>query len=183
MTWTITLTDGVNSVDLNDGSSYRTTFLSAPTPALRASFAGAGNPFRAGRSLSRMPVHENREVRVGVTLMGGTSDGLANLIEDVNAQSRRAHEWSGLGIGTRTQLKLQWDSATNPVYFNVVTASFDAIGEGSHSSFLRVSKTLRDRVLTLECEPYAVGADETISNYARDADFEVAGTALAGWTE
>ena len=74
------------------------------------------------------------------------------LAGDVNAQSRRAHEWSGLGIGTRTQLKLQWDSATNPVYFNVVTASFDAIGEGSHSSFLRVSKTLRDRVLTLECE-------------------------------
>ena len=49
MAWTIQLLDATTTVDLNDGSSYRTTFLSAPTPALRASFAGAGNPFRAGR--------------------------------------------------------------------------------------------------------------------------------------
>ena len=184
MAWTFSLTDGTNTLDLNDGTSFKIlqNGFSAPAPMLRTTFAGRGNPSRSGERLMRGVQHENRNVRVRLQIGGTSTDVLATNIQTLEAQLRRASEFSAFGIGAQMQLKLQWDSATNAVFFNVIAGRFDPIGAGSHNSALVGQTQLVGRDLDLICEPYAVGTEETIENHLRDANFEIAGTALADWT-
>ena len=185
MAWLFQLTDGVNTADLNDGTSYGVSDFRAPVPQLRGHYAGAGSPFRPGRTLIGEPLHENRIVVVDLNIVGTSRDNLLANIAAIEAQVRRAHEYATGLASSRMQLKVQWDSATNAGFFNVVSASLDAIGEGSHRGNVLVgSSTLLRRRLILECSPYiTLASDIVIQNYIRDPSFEVAGTALADWTE
>ena len=144
MAWTFSLTDGTNTLDLNDGTSFKIlqNGFSAPAPMLRTTFAGRGNPSRSGERLMRGVQHENRNVRVRLQIGGTSTDVLATNIQTLEAQLRRASEFSAFGIGAQMQLKLQWDSATNAVFFNVIAGRFDPIGAGSHNSVSYTHLTL-----------------------------------------
>jgi hypothetical protein len=96
---------------------------------------------------------------------------------------RGAQEFTSFAQGTQVKLKYQWDSATSPVFFHVLTGTFTTLTSTQHTSVLVQNTRIQNATLSLICEPFAFGAQETIENYVRDPSFEVAGTALADWTE
>jgi len=184
MAWTFTLGNDTSTINLNDGSNYKVMPLGfdAPSPKLRTNFAGAGNLFRSGSRLIRQS-YDNRIVKLGVHVIGSTTDELATNIEAIEGLLRAAQEFSSFASGSQVKLKYQWDSATSPVYFHVLTGTFDPIAGSQHTTMLTQNTRIQNAALTLICEPFAYGDQETIENYVRDPSFEVAGTALADWTE
>ena len=184
MAWSIQLENSATSLNLNDGTAFKVLMggVDAPSPALRTTFAGQGNLFRSGSRLIKQ-AYENRTVTLSLQVFGSSSDTLATTVELLEAFLRRAHEFSTFGLGSQVKLKYQWDSATNPVYFHVITGTFEPITAAQHGPMLQVNKDLINASLTLLCEPFAFGAQETIQNYVRNPSFEIAGTALADWTQ
>ncbi len=184
MAWIFQLTNSDKTVDLNDATSHAVlkNGFQAPPPGLRTTFAGVGNLFRSGARL-QAHAYENRTVLLEIEVQGSSTDVLATNVQDVHNMLRRAVEFAQFGFGSQVQLKFQWNSATTPVFFNVLTGTFDAVGPGSHGVELVVNTRLQRRRLVLVCEPFAVGSQETVENHLRDAGIEVAGTALADWTE
>ena len=184
MAWSIQLENSATSLNLNDGTAFKVLMggVDAPSPALRTTFAGQGNLFRSGSRLIKQ-AYENRTVTLSLQVFGSSSDTLATNVELLEAFLRRAHEFSTFGLGSQVKLKYQWDSATNPVYFHVITGTFEPITAAQHGPMLQVNKDLINASLTLLCEPFAFGAQETIQNYVRNPSFEIAGTALADWTQ
>jgi hypothetical protein len=186
MATTLQMTDGTTTLDLNDGTKFTVLQdgFSAPPPVLKSMFTAVNNPFIAGSPVRRGAewLHENRTLTLSLLVLGSSIDVLATNVQLLEAALRRAQEFSAFGWGAQTQLKLQWGSATNAVWFNVHTGLFDPIGDRSHNVQLIGSTRLVRRRLDLICEPYAVGAAESIENHLRDADFEVSGGSLSDWT-
>jgi len=182
---TIQLIDGTNTVDLNDGSAFsvQQDGLQAPVPALKTIFGGDRNLSRAGARIKRGGPHQNRIVTVWVDVLGSSNDVLATNVQSVEAQLRRAQEFAAFGLGAQMQLKLQWNSATNAVFFNVLTGTFDALGPNAHGPNYAVNTRLNRRRLDLICEPYAVGTQESLENLLDNAAFELGSTAAADWTD
>lgn len=181
MPWTVQLTDGTTTVNLNDQTN---TFLNlsgfhAPPPAERASYAGM-NLFRHGGDLIERR-YDNRTVDVRFDLKGSNADNLASRIQDVNDLLRKAEEWASHGLGTQVQLQYQWSGATDTVYFNIIKGDLD-LGRDLHTEWLRRYSRIKDVHLQIECEPFAVGAAETLENLVKDPSFEIAGSPLADWT-
>ena len=184
MAWTFQLENSTTSLNLNDGTSYKIMprGFDAPPPPLRGIYAGAGNMFRAGSRLVRQS-YDNRIVTLGIQISGATTDALAANIEAIETYMRLAPEFSSLGMGSQVKLKYQWDSASNPVYFHVITGQFSPIVASQHDEMLIINTKIMNASLSLVCEPFAFGAQQSIQNYVRNASFEVAGTALADWTQ
>jgi hypothetical protein len=184
MAWTFQIEDATTSLNLNDGTSFKVMpgGFGAPSPSLRTTFAGDGNLFRSGSRLIRQS-YNNRIVTLGVQVIGTSTDVLASNIESLESYLRSAQEFSSFASGSQIKLRYQWDSATSPVFFHVITGTFDAIDAAQHGPMLTLNTRLQNARLTLICEPFAYGAQEVISNYVNDPSFEIAGTALADWTE
>jgi hypothetical protein len=184
MAWTFQIEDATTSLNLNDGTSFKVMpgGFGAPSPSLRATYAGDGNLFRSGSRLVRQS-YNNRIVTLGLQVIGTSTDVLASNIESLETYLRAAQEFSSFASGSQVKLRYQWDSATSPVFFHVLTGTFDAIDAAQHTSMLTLNTRLANARLTLVCEPFAYGAQEVIENYVLDPSFEVAGTALADWTE
>jgi hypothetical protein len=184
MAWTFQIEDATTSLNLNDGTSFKIMpgGFGAPSPTLRATYAGDGNLFRSGSRLIRQS-YNNRIVTLGLQVIGTSTDVLASNIESLETYLRSAQEFSSFASGSQVKLRYQWDSATSPVFFHVLTGTFDAIDAAQHGPMLTLNTRLANARLTLVCEPFAYGAQEVISNYVDDPSFEVAGTALADWTE
>ncbi len=177
----IQLIDGTTTVDLNDGTSHTTQSFIAPPPAIKAIRAGVPNPYRMGSDLVRQG-YRNRNVTMALRLHGATRDTLATQINDVEKMLRKASEWSQHRYGAQVQLKWTPSGATNSVFFNVVTGTFNPFTLGITPE-ISVNEQMTGRLLALECEPLAVGTQETVENYLLDPNFEVAGTALADWSD
>ena len=184
MAWTFELSNANTSLSLNDGSTYKVMpqGFDAPPPRHRSTYAGGGNMFRSGSRLIRQS-YDNRTVTLGIQVAGATTDALATNIEAIETFIRKASEFSSLAMGSQVKLKYQWDSQSNPVYFHVITGSFSPIVRSQHGEMLVINKTLMNAKLTLNCEPFAFGAQQTIQNYVRNASFETVGTDLADWTQ
>jgi hypothetical protein len=184
MAWTFQLENSTSSLNLNDGTNYKVLQqgFDAPPPALRTQFSGAGNVFRAGSRLIRQS-YDNRVVTLAIQVIGSSTDNLATNIEAVESFLRGAQEFTSFSSGSQVKLKYQWDSATSPVYFHVLTGMFSPITSPQHTAALTVNTRIQNATLSLICEPFAFGAQENIENFVRDPSFEVAGTALADWTE
>ena len=184
MAWSIQLENSATSLNLNDGTAFKVLMngVDAPAPTLRTTYAGDSNLFRSGSRLIKQ-AYNNRTVILNLQVIGSSSDTLATNVESLEGFLRKAHEFSTFGLGSQVKLKYQWDSATNPVYFHVITGTFEPITAEQHGAMLQVNSDLLNATLTLTCEPFAYGSQESIQNYVRDPSFEVAGTALADWTE
>ena len=184
MAWSIQLENSSTTLNLNDGSAFKvlTNGIEAQAPTLRTSFSGDGNLFRSGSRLVKQ-AYNNRVVSISLQVFGSSSDTLATNVELLEAFLRRAYEFTTSGLGSQVKLKYQWDSATNPVYFHVLTGTFEALSSEQHGAAMQVNKDLVGARLNLICEPFAYGSQESIENYVRNANFEIAGTDLADWTE
>ena len=180
MAWTLQLRNDDIALDLNDGTAYsaRPGFR-APPPPVRVARGGA-SLLRHGSDITER-VYANRSVTVTLRIHGDSQDGLIANILAVNNLLERAAEYTTTGLGSQVKLRRQWEGATNQVDFHVLTGTL-ALGDEFgvvHSQ----NTTFADAVLQLTCRPFAYGAEETIENYVLDPGFEVAGTALADWTE
>ena len=179
MPWTYNLTDGTTTVSLNSGD-YDVLYngFSAPVPRRRMAWGGR-NLFRHGADLMERRF-ENRRVTLRIKITGSNDDALENDINAINDLLERAAEYSSNGLGAQVQLTRQWNGATNSVSFDVLEGTLD-IPETSIAHVQR--NVLIPCILTLTCKPFAVGSAETIENFVADPSFEIAGTALADWTE
>jgi len=92
----------------------------------------------------------------------------------------RASDYSTSGIGSQVKLRRKWNNATNQVDFHVLEGMVRIADE--FDTIHQVNNTVM-ATLELICEPFAYGAEETIENFVADPGFEVAGTALADWTQ
>jgi hypothetical protein len=181
MAWTVQLTDGTTTVDLNDGTN---SFLNkggfnAPVPKKTRSLTGP-NLFRHGAGLIA-ETYQNRTVSVNVDLTAANAGSLGGKVQDVWDILRKASEWSKDGVGTQVQLKYQWEGGSGPVYFNLLDGTIN-LGAGLHSQYLSAGTRIRNAQLVMECEPFAVGTAETVENLVKNPSFEIAGSALANWT-
>jgi hypothetical protein len=184
MAWIFQLENAATSLSLNDGTTYKIMpqGFDAPPPVLRATYAGVGNMFRAGSRLVRQS-YENRTVTLGIQVAGATTNALATNVEAIETYLRKAAEFSSLAMGSQVKLKYQWDGASSPVYFHVLTGTFSPLVLSQHTEMLTLNTKLMNATLSLVCEPFAFGAQQTIQNYVRNASFETAGTALGDWTQ
>jgi hypothetical protein len=128
MAWIFELSNASTALNLNDGTTYKIMpgGFDAPPPNIRAAYAGAGNLFRSGSRLIRQS-YDNRVVTLGIQVTGASTDALATSVELVETYLRKAAEFSSFAMGSQVKLKYQWDSASTPVYFHVLTGSFAPI--------------------------------------------------------
>jgi len=179
MAWTLQLVNDSTTLDLNDNAAYSARSLMTPIPARRMARGGA-NLFRHGSDLVER-VYTNRVVTVILRILGADQDTLIANVNAVNAILERGAEFHTTGIGSQLKLRRKWENATNQIDFYVLEGVLQIGDEFGPVHATNTSFTTAR--LTLLCEPFAYGADETIQNYVFDAGFEVAGTALADWTE
>jgi len=176
----VQLTDGTSSADFIAGTGYKLNpnGFDAPAPARRMSMSG-GNLFRHGEDLIAQ-TYENRTVTLGHQIVGTSATALASNVQAVWALLRKAEDYAKTRAGAQVQLKYQWDGGAAPVYFNVLSGELN-LGRDLHSPYLLKGTLVRNATLSLLCESFAVGTAETLTNYAKDPSFEVAGSALADW--
>jgi len=182
MAWTVQLTDGTTTFDCNDLSNtwVNENGFQCPPPTSRTSYTG-DNLFRHGSDLISL-AYNNRTVQINFQVLGSSTDNLATRIQSVHTLLRKAKEFSTVGVGNQVQVKFQWNSATNPVYFNVLQGDLD-LGPTMMGVFLQKHTRLRDARLIVECEPFAQGTEESLENYLDDPGFECStGTLFADWT-
>lgn len=179
MAWTLQLLNSDTTVDLNDNTNFAARGLTAPIPGRRMATGGA-NLYRHGSDVQER-VFENRTVTVTLRIKGTSQDNLISNINSVNGLLERASEYVTSGIGSQVKLRRKWNNATNQLDFHVLDGTLNI---GDELSVVHATNdVIATATLTLLCEPFAYGAEETIENYVADPGFEVSGTALADWTE
>ena len=178
MALTLELTDGTTTVDLNAPNDVSVVIggLEAPPPPLKASYSG-GNFSRDGQQLQASSY--NNRVVTAMVRFRGANNTLATNLRNTFEILRKAKDFAQKGIGSQVQLKYQRDSGTT-YFFNVVQGD---VNLGNFLTSYIGQEVVMNAVIVLEAEPFALGNSETIENYVRDPSFEVAGTALADWTE
>lgn len=176
---TLTLSDGTTTINLNDGTTYKSSEFDAPPPPAKTAYAGGDSVTRIGEALLAFG-HANRQISMNVSITGTDADDLADKASDIEDLLRKAGVYSSNRLGAQVYLTFGATGVTNTVRFNVIRGEFNPLGLGTYRGS---ASRLILRRLTLTCEPYGLLAEETIENYIRDADFEVAGTALADWTQ
>jgi len=180
MAWTLQLLNDDTTLDLNDGTIYRARSpFTAPVPTSRTAIGGR-NLNRHGADITQR-VYNNRTVTASLLIGGTSQDNLIANINAIHSLLERGAEYTTTGLGSQLILRRKWENATNQVDFHVLTGRL-AIGD-EFSPAHTVNIKIAAATLTLLCKPFAYGAEETIANYVADPGFEVAGTALADWTE
>jgi len=179
MAWTLQLLNDDTTLDLNDNTAYSARSLLSPIPSRRTARGGV-NLFRHGSDLIER-VYRNRIVTVVLRIIGANQDTLIANVNAINALLERGAEYQTTGAGSQLKLRRKWEGATNQIDFYVQEGVLQ-IGD-EFGAVHKINTNFATATLTLSCEPFAYGTDETIQNYVFDAGFEVAGTALADWTE
>ena len=179
MAWTLSLQNDDTTINLNDGTSYTALQpFNAPIPSRRVSVGGR-NMSRHGHDITNR-VFDNRNVSFNILISGTSQDNLIANINAINNLLERASEYAVTGLGSQVILRRKWEGATNQVDFNVLDG---VLSIGDEFAVTHRVNTKVVGTLSLQCEPFAYGAEETIQNYVKDAGFELAGTALSDWTE
>ena len=179
MAWTLQLLNDTTTIDLNDGTNYSALSpFSAPVPRTRTATGGA-NLFRDGSDIHAQ-VFMNRSVTFTIRINGTSQDNLISNINAIHGLLQRSVEYSANGTGSQVKLRRKWNNATNQLDFYVVQGQLQIGNE--FSTIHQVNNTVIG-VVSLTCEPFAYGAEETIENYVSNAGFEVKNTALSDWTE
>lgn len=181
MAWTYSLTDGTTTVALASGDYIPTVGgFTAPPPRRRMAMGGS-NLFRHGSDIVARR-YENRTVTLRLRISATDQDTLISDINAIQGLLERAAEFSTFGLGAQVKLNRQWDTATNTTVFYVLEGVLD-FGATELDQVHLQQDMIFDARLILLCEPFAYGLEESIENFVADPGFEVAGTALADWTE
>ena len=178
----LNLTDGTTTHDLIGG-----------TYTARAGTLNLGNPSRqqvesANIFGSRWDLiahaFTKRVISMGLYITASDIDDLSTAIQNINKAIQDAKGNAMNNVGNPWKLTFNPGGNALNITFRIQngyltippTAWTVATGMKTANPFIA------NAVLTLECDPFGEGAQETILNYVGDPSFEVAGTALADWT-
>ena len=181
MAITLTLTDGTTTHDLA-GSTYmvRTETLDLGVPeVLRAEH---GNIFMSSWGITGH-AKGKRTISADVLVTASTLALLTSALRDIQNAIERARAYALSGVGNQWQL--QYSPGDGSTYAIDIQDGTFTVGAGDRSAVRLVSTNpkLVHCTLSLDVDPYWQGTEETIENYVLDPSYEVAGTALADWTE
>jgi len=183
MAQTLNLTDGTTTHDLI-GATY----------TARAGTLNMGNPTRQQVESSNifgsrwdLIAHQftKRVISMGLYITASDIDDLSTAIQNINKAITAAKENAISNIGN--PWKVTWNPGGNALnvtfriqngYLTIPPTAWTQV-----SAMQTSNPYIANAVLSLECDPFGEGAEETILNYVKDPSFEVAGTALADWTE
>jgi len=177
MAYVYNLTDGTTTLSLNDLSNYVVAQGGIATPVPSRKTVTAGNIFRSGSDLLERQ-YTNRSVTIQIRILGSSQDDLISNITAIHGMLERAAEFTTRGLGSQVTLSCQWHNATNSYTFHVLDGTLQvAAGTARHAVALEVTGTL-----TLQCKPFAFGAEETMENYLNNPLYESDATDLGDWT-
>ena len=153
MAWTFLLVDGTNTLNLKDGTNYHVNVngFHAPAPKSLTSYSGF-SLFRHGADLISRS-YGNLEVTIGLSIMGTNASTLGSLVQNIWGYLRKAEEFSKDGVGTRIQLRYQWEGATGTYLFSIIEGNLD-LGRNLHSPYLLKGTRAQSAEITLVCEPF-----------------------------
>ena len=184
MAYTLELSDGTTTYNLLDGATtfgakWNTLNIGVP----EVSRAISQSILRTGFDIT---AHAYSKRTVGF-LMSVTGTSIANLttnVQNINDAVRKARAWAMQGVGSKWRLKYNPGGTAKDVYFTIRDGSIQIPPGALNASNLAATPAIMTNVgVTLTCDPLAEGDSEAIENYVDDPGFEVAGTALADWTE
>ena len=127
-----------------------------------------------------------RIIRMVVKVESDDLVTLATDIENVQKALRLARQKQMWGVGNDWKLSFNPGGSAVDVTFRIQTGSFVLTPGAMRVAggiLTDTSPKALNIPLVLETDPFGDGPEETIENYASDPSFEVAGTALADWTE
>ena len=181
MAITLTLTDGTTTHDLV-GSTYlvlnETLDLGRPE-VLRAEH---GNIFMSSWGITGH-AKGKRTISADMLVTASTLALLTSALRDIQDAIERARAYALSGVGNQWQL--QYSPGDGTTYAIDIQDGTFAVGAADRSAVRLVASNpkLVHCTLSLDTDPYWQGTEETVENYVLDPSYEVAGTALADWTE
>jgi len=184
MAYTLELSDGTTTYNLLDGANtfgakWNTLNIGLP----EASRATAQSILRTGFDITAH-AYSKRTIQF---LMSVTGTSIANLItnvQNITDAIRKARVWAITGVGSKWRLKYNPGGTAKDIYFTIRDGVVTIPPGALNASNLAATPAIMTNVgINLTCDPLAEGDSETIENFVDDAGFEVAGTALADWTE
>ena len=178
---TLQLTDGTTTHDLN-GSTYAFHGGTLDFGNPREIQAAGMNLFSDGWFLKALGFTK-RTITVSLRVNSADLATFGDDVSAINTALRKAREYATSGRGNKWQLKWNPGGSAADVYFTIQHGRFQIPRGSMQSWFIKTAPTVPRCFLELECDPIGEGDSETIENYCPDPSFEVAGTALADWTE
>jgi len=172
MAHTLQLSDGSTTVDFLGSSGTSWCLLAdggllIERPNISEEWSGNRTPYSGGEVVSF--VYNNRTVSVTFEIVGDTWDdildektGISKLID----QARMSY--SNPGTLRKVYLKWQLDTASKPVYFDVLSGSIsspDDIMSLEKLTWMKGSQiSLKECTMSLTCKPFARGDQVTLVN-------------------
>ncbi len=174
MPYRIKLSDGVDTVNLYDGSDsqVREGAFGLPVPVPITSFIG--NPTFDGNRLARSR-RGNRTISMSVKIVGSSLSDLRANISTIHRLLDDAEKRNLSGYGSQLYLEYQWaDNINESVFYDVLRGDL-ALPAGFQSVVLDGSFTVIDARLSLICKPFGRFieqdiAQETLENEQDGAD-------------
>ena len=184
MAYTLELSDGTTTYNLLDGPNTfgaKRDTLNIGVP--EASRATSQSILRTGFDVTAH-AYSKRTVSFLMSVTGTSIANLTTNLQNVTDAIRKARVWAITGAGSKWRLKYNPGGSAKDVYFTVRDGVV-AVPPGAlnTTNFASGNGIMTNVGVTLTCDPLAEGDSETIENYVDDPGFEVAGTALADWTE
>lgn len=171
MAHVLQLSDGTTTVNfLNEcGSSpwchLEEGGLVIDTPDKKQTWSGS-NVWRQGRTLAKH-AFENRDIEIVFEIGGSSWDGILNARTAINRLLEKARDAQLRGLNSPVYLQYQLDTATYPVYFDVLDGELELPKDIMSLEKLGWTKCGTDKVLKgcelkLECKPFARGTETII---------------------
>ena len=183
MAYTLALSDGVTTHDLNNSANYQVLEggVSLPPPPKKQVWGG-DNPYREGSDLIESRYH-NRVITIRLRIKGTSDDNLLSAIRNLNDMLEGAKTYASIGRGTQVTLSYKLDAGTVTVMFDVLDGSLELPEDFHNTPMLDRGSMVVNATLRLTCKPFGRGAEETLENYARNPDMELGdgGNPLHDW--
>lgn len=162
MAFRINLSDGVDTINLFDGTDaqVREGGFGLPPPVSVTSFIG--NPAFDGNRMARSR-RGNRTLTISTKIVGSSLSDLKDNIRTINRLLNDAEKRTLLGYGSQVFLEYQWaDTINESVFYDVLRGDL-AMPAGFQSQPMQNGFTIIDARLTLTCKPYGRFTDINIA--------------------
>jgi len=139
-------------LDINDGTTWRTTSFAAPPPRLRR--AMSQNAMRDGINVSSS-AYDSRTITLGLTLVHTTEDNKATELQKLARELDRADNF----------LRYQPSGATKPVFFRLYRSDMSQLEQ-----FTGTPSAIAKPTIELLAEPFFLGLRETLGPFTVNND-------------
>jgi len=139
-------------LDINDGSTWRTTSFAAPPPRLRR--AMSSNAMRDGINVSSSQ-YDARTITLGLTLVHTTEDNKATELQKLARELDRETNF----------LRYQPTGATKPVFFRLYRSDMSQLEQ-----FTGTPSAIAKPTIELLAEPFFLGLRETLGPFTVNND-------------